>query len=149
MSSTLITGGSTPVGVSVRQRMRQHLAWFVLVLGSVALMSCRKGIPGPTPPAVTLMVENRSYFDVNVWVMRSPVARGTRLGLVNGGSTQTFRVRETDLQPGGLMVLQVRAISGRTTFTTPSLSVNAGTVAKLDLIATASGNLNQSQFYTQ
>jgi hypothetical protein len=129
--------------------MRRHLAWAALVVGSVALMSCRKGIPGPTPPAVTLMVENRSYFDVNVWVMRSPVARGTRLGLVNGGSTQTFRVRETDLQPGGLMVLQVRAISGRTTFTTPSLSVTAGTVAKLDLIATASGNLNQSQFYTQ
>jgi hypothetical protein len=149
MSGTLVARSSAAFGLHIRQRMRQHLALFALVVGSAGLMSCRKGIPGPTPPAVTLMVENRSYFDVNVWVMRSPVARGTRLGLVNGGSTQTFRVRETDLQPGGLMVLQVRAISGRTTFTTPSLSVTTGTVAKLDLIATASGNLNQSQFYTQ
>lgn len=149
MSGNLVARGSAPSGSAIRQRMRHHLALFALAIGAVALMSCRKGIPGPTPPAVTLLVENRSYFDVNVWVMRSPVARGTRLGLVSGGSTQTFRVRDTDLQPGGLMVLQVRAISGRTTFTTPSLSVNAGTVAKLDLIATASGNLSQSQFYTQ
>jgi hypothetical protein len=153
MSGNHVASANPVFGVHVRRRVRhwmQHrLALLMLLAGPIALISCRKGIPGPSAPAVTLLVQNRGYFDVNVWVMRSPVARGARLGLVTGGSSQRFRVRDTDLQPGGLMVLQVRAVSGRTTWTTPSLSVNAGTVATLDLIATASGDLSQSRFYTQ
>jgi hypothetical protein len=114
-----------------------------------AAAGVQQACAGPSTPTITLVVQNRGYFDVNVHVMRSPMTIGSRLGTVTGGSTQTFRVRETDLQPGGLMVLQVRAIGGRSTWTSPGLTVNIGSVARLDVIATSSGNLSQSQFYLQ
>ncbi len=131
------------------RRLFRRVALFAMLLSSVLLPACSKRVPGPSTPTITLVVQNRGYFDVNVHVMRSPMTIGSRLGTVTGGSTQTFRVRETDLQPGGLMVLQVRAIGGRSTWTSPGLTVNIGSVARLDVIATSSGNLSQSQFYLQ
>ncbi|MDQ8164113.1 MAG: hypothetical protein P3C10_16160 [Gemmatimonadota bacterium] len=98
---------------------------------------------------VMLIVENRGYHDVNVYAVRSEGARGTRLGTVIGNTTTTFRVRENDLQPGGIMVLQVRAIGGRSTWTTPGLLVGVGSIAKLDVVATGTTDLSQSQFYLQ
>ncbi len=136
--------------LATRRRMAlRGLMALLMLLTPVVLTNCAKRVPGPAPRTVTLYVENQGFFDVNVFVMRSAMARGQRLGTVSGGSSQTFRVRETDLQPGGLMVVQVRAISGRSTWTSPSLSVNIGTVARLDVISAGSGDLSRSQFYRQ
>ena len=133
-----------------RTRRERTLLACAALLALVALLpACRRGASGPTGPAVTLVVENRGFFDVNVFVMRSPATRGRRLGSVTGGLSETFRVPETELQPGGLMVVQVRAIAGRTVWNSPSLAVNPGSVARLDVIATSSGSLSQSQFYLQ
>jgi len=127
-----------------------RLLAFAALLAIIAVLpACHRGTVGPSAPAVTLLVENRGYFDIIVFVMRSSATRGRRLGSVTGGLSQQFRVPETELQPGGLMVLQVRAIAGRSTWTSPALSVNAGSVARLDVIATSNGTLSQSQFYTQ
>jgi len=129
--------------------LRAWLAVLLVLFTAPLVQACSKRVPGPAPRTVALHVENQGYFDINVFVMRSPMTRGTRLGTVSGGSSQTFRVRETDLQPGGLMVVQVRAISGRSSWTSPQLSVNIGSVARLDVISVGSGDLSRSQFYRQ
>ncbi len=115
----------------------------------VTLSGCKLGKPGPSPRTVTLVVENRGFYDVNVYAVRSPGARGARLGTVIGNNTQIFRVRETDLQAGSIMVLQVRAIGGRNSWTSPGLLVGTGSVAKLDVVASGSTDLSQSQFYVR
>ncbi|MDQ8172425.1 MAG: hypothetical protein P3B76_07045 [Gemmatimonadota bacterium] len=58
-------------------------------------------------------------------------------------------MRDNDLQPGGIMVLQVRAIGGRSTWTTPGLLVGVGAIAKLEVVASGTTDLSQSQFYLQ
>ena len=123
------------------------------VLAAVAFfgmtIACGKRVPGAAAPAVTLSVTNRGYFDVNVYVLRSPVTNGTRLGSVSGGSTQTFRVKVTDLQQGTYMVLGVRPIAGRTSWTSQQLAVSIGTVAVLEVYSTSTGDLSQSRLYLQ
>ncbi len=118
----------------------------LLLLG---LSGCRFGKTGGAARTVTLVVENRGFYDVNVYAVRSPGARGVRVGTVVGNNTQIFRVRETDLQAGGIMVLQVRAIGGRNWWTSPGLLVGTGSIAKLDVVATGSSDLSQSQFYVR
>jgi hypothetical protein len=99
--------------------------------------------------SVILNVNNRSFFDVNVYVLRSPGGAGRRMGTVSGGSTATLRVPETELQPGGRLQLSVRAISGRATWISPAISVSTRVIARLDINATNSGDLTQSQLYVQ
>lgn len=99
--------------------------------------------------SVILNVNNRSFFDVNIYVLRSPGGAGRRMGTVSGGSAATLRIPETELQPGGRLQLSVRAISGRATWISPSVSVSTRVIARLDVNATNSGDLTQSQLYVQ
>ncbi|QJR35736.1 hypothetical protein [Gemmatimonas groenlandica] len=117
----------------------------VVLLSACSLM--KRGGKGAPQGTVALVVENRGYSDVIVYVVRSEGARGARVGSVNGGATVTFKVRETDLQAGGLLQLQARAIGGRTTWTSPSVFVSSGGVVKLDLVATGTTDLTRSQIY--
>ncbi len=131
-------------------RLLRLSKWMASLLVVALLSACALGkLGGRGSPAgtVTLIVENRGYYDVNVYVVRSEGARGARLGTVNGGATVTLTVRETDLQAGGLLQLQARAIGGRSGWTSPSLYVSAGGVVKLDLIAIGTTDLSQSQIY--
>ena len=96
---------------------------------------------------MALVVENRGYSDVIVYVVRSEGVLGSRVGAVNGGATVTFKVRETDLQAGGVLQLQARAMGARTSWTSPSLFVNSGGVVKLELIAVGTTDLTRSQIY--
>ncbi len=117
----------------------------VALISACALGKLGRG--GSPQGTVALVVENRGYYDVNVYVVRSEGARGARLGTVNGGATVTLTVRETDLQAGGVLQLQARAIGGRSVWTSPALVVSAGGVVKLDLIAIGTTDLSQSQIY--
>ena len=120
----------------------------LLVVALLAACSLAKlGGRGSPRDTMSLVVENRGYYDVNVFVVRSEGMRGVRLGTVNGGTTITFTVRDTDLQAGGLLQLQARAIGGRSTWLSPTLFVSSGMVVKLDLIATGTTDLSQSQLY--
>ena len=141
-------------GVNRRPRdaagRRRVVAWMASLLVVALLSACSLatlGGRGSPQGTVSVVVENRGYSDVNVYVVRSEGARGARIGTVNGGNTVTFTVRETDLQAGGLLQLQARAIGGRSGWTSPSLYVSAGGVVKLDLIAIGTTDLSQSQIY--
>lgn len=131
-------------------RLLRLSVWMASVLVVALLSACRFGkLGGRGSPqgTVSLVVENRGYYDVNVYVVRTEGVRGVRLGTVNGGATVTFKVRETDLQAGGLLQLQARAIGGRSTWSSPTLFVSNGMVVKLDLIAIGTTDLSQSQLY--
>ena len=139
---------------SLRLRTAAHLlrrsAWLASVIGVALLPACGlnkfsgRGAPQGT---VGVVVENRGFHDVNVYVVRSEGMRGARLGTVNGGATVTFKVRETELQAGGLLQLQARAIGGRSMWSSPTLFASSGMVVKLDLVAIGTTDLSQSQFY--
>lgn len=135
------------------RRTARRTALRTVVLMTVLVMSvgigCTRGVSGALAPTVSLVVDNRGYFDVNVYVVRSPGTRGRRVGNVVGGATEYFRIRDSELQAGGQLVLQVRALAGRSTWTSPSLSVNVGAVARLDVHSSPSGDLASSQFYLQ
>jgi hypothetical protein len=134
---------------TVRGRLRRatRATWLLVVVLLSACSLASLGGRGSPPGTVSLVVENRGFSDVNVFVVRTEGVRGPRLGTVNGGTTVTFKVRETDLQAGGLLQLQARVIGGRSTWLSPTLSVSTGMVIKLDLIATGTTDLSQSQLY--
>ncbi len=131
---------------STRLASRNSIVLLVVALLSACSLA-KLGGRGSPQSTVTLVVDNLGYADVNVYVVRSEGVRGARLGTVNGGATVTFKVRETYLQAGGLIQLQARAISGRSTWTSPTLSVTNGGVVKLDLIASGTTDLSRSQLY--
>jgi hypothetical protein len=121
----------------------------LLVAGAVLGTGCYKGGANINGNAVILVVTNRGYFDVNVFSVRSTGGSSRRLGLVTGNSTRTIQVPENELQPGGLLVLAVRAVAGRMTWTSQAVQTGPGVIARLDVISTGGGDLSQSQLYTQ
>ena len=134
---------------SARNRLRR--VGIPALLGLLALpgsLACHRG-PGTVTPKVTLTVSNRGFFDVNVFVIRSVGGASRRLGMVAGNSGLTFQVPETELQAGQRMVVQVRTIGAPTVWTSPALTIGVSTIARLDVITSSSGDLGQSQFYTQ
>jgi len=132
-----------------RNRVRRiGIPAILAVLALSGPLACHKGSTGASPMKVILEVTNRGFFDVNVFVIRSPVAQPIRLGMVTGSASQTFRVDETNLQSGQVMVLQVRTIAGQSAWTSPSLVVSTSSIARLDVVTTSSGDLSQSRFYT-
>ena len=115
---------------------------------AVALAGCFRGQTRPTPAVSSLVIRNRSIFDVNVFVLPSLASRGVRLGMVVGHSNATFPLRASDLQPGDLLVVQVHAIGARTTWTSDAVSVDADRIAVLDVNADPFGDCSRSVLHT-
>lgn len=136
--------------VTMRTRARHVSTALLLLLASTVLgAGCYKGATGGSGNAVILLVNNRGFFDVNIFSVRSTGGSSRRLGLVTGNSTRTIQVPENELQPGGTLVLAVRAVAGRSTWTSQPVQVGPGVIARLDVISTGGGDLSQSQLYTQ
>jgi hypothetical protein len=138
-----------------------RLALSLLLLGTAGFAGCRgataRPVASPDPSimsgsiatAVPLIIRNRGYFDVNVYVHRAQRSPGRRVGTITSGSTQTFRIPEAELQAGGLLMLGVRAIAGRSTWVSPALQVGTGHTARLDVMSDNSGNLSQTALYME
>lgn len=126
-----------------RARLTRHLA--ALLCGAALLGGCGKSVGGGRgPERVGLMVDNRGFFDVTVYALRSSGGTGARLGNVSGGSMAALQVRTTDLQEGTRLVVLVRAIGTGNTWRSPGVSVSPGTMARLNVMTTNSGDLSQS-----
>lgn len=122
-----------------------------LLLGAVAgATGCfSKGMSGASQPSVILIANNRGFYDVNIYAVRSGQSVGRRLGTVTGNSTATIKVPTVELQPGNMLVVQVRSVGGRYTWYSPAVQMGVGVVARLDVVQTANGALSQSQMYSQ
>lgn len=94
-----------------------------------------------------VLVTNRGFYDVNIYAIRSVGVSGHRLATVAGGTTVTVRVPESDQQPGNGVMLNLRAVGSRLSWTTPLITFNPGSVARLDIASSSGGDLSQSQFY--
>lgn len=125
--------------------------WAPLALLLVALsgLGCYKNAVSNSSGSVVMVVNNRGFFDVNVFSVRATGASNRRLGLINGNSQRTIMVPESELQPGGMLQVAVRAVAGRVGWLSPTLQVGPGIVARLEIITTAGGDVSQSQFFTQ
>lgn len=138
-----------------RPRAARRVRWpwvarpFVLLLVALSGFGCYKNAPGNSSGAVVMIVNNRGFFDVNVFSVRTTGASNRRLALVNGNSQRTIMVPETELQPGGTLQVAIRAVAGRVGWLSPALQVGPGIVARLEIITTAGGDVSQSQFFTQ
>lgn len=147
MPITLPVSNRHARNVTRRRRVSTWVASLLMVALISACALAKRGGIGAPQGTVALVVENRGYSDVIVYVVRSEGVLGSRVGAVNGGATVTFKVRETDLQAGGVLQLQARAMGARTSWTSPSLFVNSGGVVKLELIAVGTTDLTRSQIY--
>jgi hypothetical protein len=132
--------------------MRVRVAGWCLML--LVLAGCKKkdGERDPTPSGpftVYVSVTNQGFFDVNVYLMRANDAFGRRLGTVTGNSSQTFRFPDTELQSGGRLQVGARSIGSRSSWVSPTLSVGPGTLARLVLVSSPSGDLARSQFFPE
>lgn len=131
-----------------RPSRRTALSFLLAALaGTTACFS--KGATGASQPTVLLIANNRGFYDVNVYSVRSAQTLGRRLGTVTGNSTTTLKVPVTELQPGDMLQVQVRSVGGRFTWFSPAVQMGPGVVARLDVVQTANGSLGQSQMYSQ
>jgi hypothetical protein len=141
------------------QRARWRSGWrmipLLLALGA-GTSGCAKKVlvdgaveePVPTGPfTVNLTVANQGYFDVNVYLLRTGNAVGRRLGTVNGNSSRNFSFSDIELQPGGRLQVNARAIGSRAAWSSPILAISPGDVAKLILVSGSNGELSRSQFF--
>lgn len=107
------------------------------------------GILADTTGTIPLIIRNRSYFDINVYAHRSVGSPGRRVATVSSGGEGTFTVNSQDLQGGGLLMLGVRAIAGRSAWVSPALAVGNKVIARLDVNSDAGGDLGRSVLYLE
>lgn len=126
-------------------------AALLLLLGALAgPAGCvSKGLAGTSQETVILLANNRGFYDVNVYAVRSGQTAGRRLGTVTGNSSATLKVPVSELQAGNMLVVQVRSVGGRFSWYSPAVQMGSGIVARLDVVQTANGSLGQSQMYSQ
>jgi hypothetical protein len=95
------------------------------------------------------VVRNDGFYDANVYVALSDGRKGWRLGTVTGNSAAVFQLRQSDLQPGDVLMVRVHPIGTRVDWLSPAVIVGPDEIPELHLIADARGALNMSSFYTR
>lgn len=107
----------------------------------------KRGASGAAPP-IPLMVRNRGFFDIGVYVVQQAAGPGTRIGTVTGNSSGRLQVRASSLQPGGVLGLRLHAIGTRSYWLTPTIPVGEGLVVQLDVYMNNDGDMSRSMLYT-
>lgn len=125
-----------------------RLAACLTMIGVVASCHSSHTQTAPLPQPVTLVVHNQGFFDVNVYVMQSASGTGIRLATVTGNTSATMKIPPNDLQLGYVLVLRLHAIGSRYWWDTPSVTMDAETIAHLDITSDPDGNLSRSSLYT-
>ena len=150
MSSTKRTLESRGAMLARWFGLRRRNVRFLTLVGAVAVAvsSCIAGRTGPQPTVSSLVVRNRSFFDVNVYTLPSASASPLRLGTVVGSSSMTFPLRSHELQSGGFLVVQIHPIGTRSVWTSDIVAVDAAVLAILDVNVDAFGDCSRSSLYT-
>lgn len=129
-------------------RFRRAVALMVcapLVIGGTTACVARTA---PEPSVSSLVVHNRSFFDVNVYSVASVGSLGLRLGTVAGTSSATFPLRTRDLQAGGVLVVMVHAVGAWGSWTSDAVNLGDGIVAVLDVSTDPFGDCSTSSLHT-
>lgn len=120
-----------------------------MVASACVLVGCfaKPKHPVPAPLPVTLEIVSHAFADVDVYVLPSPSASGMRLTTVSGFSKATVRLRPLQLQPGGVLQLELHAIGTTTQWVTAALPVSPGDHVMLEINSDATGNLSRTVLY--
>src|SRR5437870_3926187 len=119
----------------------------LLALGACAFF--RTAQSGQTQHS--LVINNRTGFEVVVYAVPAPGAVGIRLGNAASFAVTTIPVAQTALQNGSDLVIRLHAIgqaTGARDWTSPRVNLTGDVVARLDLRADGYGNMSTSAFYT-
>lgn len=128
--------------------VRLLLAWLTLIGVATACRGSHNQ-PAPVPQPVVLVVRNQGYFDVNVYVLPSPSsASAIRLATVSGNTSATLKIQPSELQMGYLLIVRLHAIGSTYWWNSPSVTVDAESIAHLDIASDPDGNLSRSTLYT-
>jgi hypothetical protein len=119
-----------------------------LALLTIAALGCR-GRTAPQPESMTLTVDNRSGFQVNVFAVPSLPAARIRLGSVSPLSTGELRLTQAALGAGGELKVMVDPIGSTNEWMSGSVTVASGTQPCLRVMADVDGDLGRSTLYTQ
>jgi hypothetical protein len=125
----------------------------VRMIGTLGLGACavfsRTG--QASQPPRSLVINNRTGYEVVVYAVPAPGAVGTRLGTAASFGTTTIKVAQSALQNGTDMVVRLHALGQATSaqdWVSPRVSLNNDLVARLDVRADSYGSLSGSTFYT-
>ena len=135
-------------GRPLAERHRRWLRSIAIVLSTAAAASCGRLQTKPEAAISSLVVRNRSFFDVNVYVLPSAAGAPLRLGTVVGTSSATFPLHASQLQSGGYLVVQLHAIGTRSSWTSNAVSVADGVLAVLDVDSDPFGDCSRSVLRT-
>lgn len=116
-----------------------------LILGGCALF---RHSDQSAEDARSLVVTNRTQFEVVVYALQSSGSTGMRLGNVSSFGTATISIPRPALQGSGDMVVRVHAIGRSRDWVSPRINLADGEVAKLEVQADANGNMRTSAFYS-
>ena len=103
--------------------------------------------PIPEPEPVRLDITNHAFADIDVYVLPSANTGGIRLTTVSGFAKASLKLRPLQLQPGGVLQMQLHAIGTTTRWITSALTVSPGEHVMLEIHADANGNLSRSMLY--
>jgi hypothetical protein len=103
--------------------------------------------PVPAPEPVRMEIVNHAFADVDVYVLPSSGTSGIRLTTVGGFGKATLTVRPLQLQPGGILQLELHAIGSNRRWLTTALPVTSGEHVMLEIHADANGNMSRSLLY--
>jgi hypothetical protein len=132
-----------------RGRGVRSLGALAAVAAVVLLGACfrkGKGVQ-PAQAPVVVVVSNRGYFDVVVYVLPSASGDAMRLGMVTGFSRAALSVRPTQLQPGGTLAVRLHPFGTPFVWDTPGITVSPGDHVALDVYTDSDGNPNRSVLY--
>lgn len=104
-----------------------------LALAAAGIPACSKTPAGPVDPMSPAYVEvqNRSFYDMTIYVVRS--SQRVRLGTVSGNSTSTFQLPRTMVNPGLPIRFQADPIGSNRAPFSQEISVSPGDTVVLEI----------------
>ena len=119
-----------------------------IMLLTIASAGCHART-SPQPESMTLSVDNRSSFQVNIFAVPSLPSARIRLGSVAPLSAGQLSLTRSALGPGNELKVVVDPIGSTGEWVSPSLVVASGTRPCLRVEADVDGELGRSTLYTQ
>ena len=101
--------------------------------------------PEPVREPVTLTVHNHGFYDVDIYALaNSSGGPAIREGMCSGSGSRVLVIPPSDIQPGGILQIQVHAIGTNRTWTSRPVSVDPGGGAVLEIDMDANGYMGRS-----
>ena len=100
------------------------MRYFIILLLSAATLHCTSSKDGYQPADTTVEVINNSFYDMNVYVLRT--GQRVRLGNVGGGNTRTLKIPSYMAEVGATLQFLADPVGGNRTPVTNQIDIVEG-----------------------